>query len=93
MKQNKFDEAEPLMRRGFEVSERVLGAEHPDTLVLINTLANVLEDQGKLDEAETLFRRCLEVNERVLERVNGAEDPGTQIIINNLGNLLSCFVH
>ena len=44
------------------------GPEDRDTLVSINTLANMLMDQGKLGEAEPLFRRALESRERTLGR-------------------------
>ena len=43
-------------RRDLEGSERVLGPDHPDTLVSLNNLAVLLQAQGKLEEAEPLYR-------------------------------------
>lgn len=49
----------------------MLGAEHPDTLVSRNNLANALDSQGKHVEAEQEHRAVLAIRERVL----GAEHP------------------
>ena len=35
-----------------ETRTRVLGAEHPDTLISRNNLASVLRELGRLEEAE-----------------------------------------
>ena len=39
-----------------EGSERVLGTDHPDTLICVSNLALLLHDQGRLAEAEPLCR-------------------------------------
>ena len=44
-------QAESLHRRALEGGESQLGAQHPDTLVWVNNLANLLQQQGKLAEA------------------------------------------
>jgi len=49
-----------MNRRAREGSEKVLGAEHPDTLGSVGNLASVLRDQGKYEEAEKMNRRALE---------------------------------
>ena len=59
MDQGKFAEAEPYYREALEKRRRVLGEEHPDTLVSINNMATLLEKQGRLDEAELLQRALL----------------------------------
>ena len=81
---HRFSTAENLYRRVLRVEERVLGAEHEDTLISVNNLGSLLQEQYKLDEAEPLFRRNLEVRERVL----GVEHEDTLISVNNLGLLL-----
>ena len=53
-------EAEPLYRRALEARERVLGKEHPDTLISVNNLAGLYQAQGRYGEAEPLYRRALE---------------------------------
>ena len=44
--------AEPLLKRALEASERVLGPEHPNTLVNVNNLAKLLESKGDYPGAE-----------------------------------------
>jgi tetratricopeptide (TPR) repeat protein len=43
-----------------------LGREHPNTLIALNNLAAMLQDQGKLSEAEPLFREALRIRRAVL---------------------------
>jgi len=43
-----------------EVRERVLGKEHPDTLLSMNNLAKLLESKGDYDCSEPLYLRALE---------------------------------
>jgi hypothetical protein len=59
-------EAEPLSKRALEAQERVLGKEHPDTLISVNNLAELYTAQGRYREAEPLLKRALEARERVL---------------------------
>ena len=63
--------------------ERVLGAEHPDTLTSVNNLAALYRATGRYAEAEPLYERVLLVRERVL----GAEHPNTLTSVNNLAGL------
>jgi len=79
-----YPPAEPLLKRGLAVGERVLGPEHPDTLVSVNNLALLFESQGNYADAEPLYRRALETSERVL----GPEHPDTLASMNNLAVLL-----
>lgn len=51
----KFSEAEVYLREALEASRRVLGEEHPDTLISINNLGGLLLAQGKLAEVMTLL--------------------------------------
>ena len=43
-------------RRALERKEKVLGADHPDTLKSVGNLGNLLADKGDYDRAEQLFR-------------------------------------
>ena len=52
MAQGKLEEAEVLSRRALEGRERVLGVDHPKTLISVNNLGSLLQAQGKLEEAE-----------------------------------------
>ena len=46
--------------------ETTRGREHPETLLILSRLANLLADNGDTAAAEPLFRRLLEVQERTL---------------------------
>jgi tetratricopeptide (TPR) repeat protein len=74
-----------LYRRALEARERVLGAEHPDTLTSVNNLAALYYGQGDYGAAEPLYRRALEASERVL----GAKHPSTLAFLENLTQLLA----
>ena len=60
--------------------ERVLGADHPDTLASRNNLAGAYESAGRLQEAISLYERTLADR----ERVQGADHPDTLASRNNL---------
>ena len=51
-----------LVWRSLEGNERVLGVDHPKTLISVGNLnlGSLLKTQGKLEEAEVLKRRALE---------------------------------
>ena len=70
----------PLHRRALDSSERVLGTEHPDTLMCVNNLAGCLYALGDAAGALPLCRRALDSRERVL----GKEHPNTLTSVNNL---------
>jgi tetratricopeptide (TPR) repeat protein len=83
--QGKHPEAELHERQVLEAEERVLGREHPSTLMTKGNLARSLSGQGKHPEAEALLRQVLEAEERVL----GREHPSTLRTKCNLANSLS----
>ncbi|MDG2032135.1 MAG: tetratricopeptide repeat protein, partial [Phycisphaerales bacterium] len=67
-----------------EKSRRMLGEEHPDTLISISNMGFLLSAQGKLAEAEPYYREALEKFRRVL----GEEHPDTLVSISYTGVLL-----
>ena len=71
--QGRYAEAQELHRNTMEIEGRVLGDDHPETLLSMSYLANSLLGQGRYAEAEELQRRTLEVQRRVL----GKEHPDT----------------
>lgn len=79
-----YPASEPLVRRGLEVSERVLGPDHPDTLQCSNNLAALLHRKGDYGDAEPLYRKVLAAS----ERIRGPEHPDTLKSLNNLAALL-----
>ncbi|KDN23233.1 FxSxx-COOH system tetratricopeptide repeat protein [Amycolatopsis rifamycinica] len=70
----------PLFEQTLAGRERVLGAEHPDTLTSRNNLAGAYMSAGRLDEAIALHEQNLADYERVSE----AEHPDTLTSRNNL---------
>ncbi|KAH0552892.1 hypothetical protein GP486_006908, partial [Trichoglossum hirsutum] len=76
--------AEKISRGAVERREKVLGPEHPDTLISISILGGALEGLGKYGEAEAMHRRALEEREKVL----GPEHPFTLVGANQLGRVL-----
>jgi eukaryotic-like serine/threonine-protein kinase len=63
---------------------RVLGDEHPETLLSMANVGEYLSALGKKDEAETIDREVLEKS----RRVRGDDNPETLNCLANLGNLL-----
>ena len=49
--QGKLEEAEVLSRRALKGKERVLGTDHPSTLLTMYNLAALLEQKGDLSSA------------------------------------------
>jgi hypothetical protein len=65
--------------------ERILGAEHPDTLTSMLNLAGTLYARGDLEGAQRFEERVLETRTRLL----GPEHPDTLTSMNNLALTLS----
>jgi tetratricopeptide (TPR) repeat protein len=81
--QGRYEEAEPLIKRALEIRERMLGANHPDTAISLNSLAVIYENQGRYKEAEPLIKRALEIRERAL----GGNHPDTATSLNDLAGV------
>jgi pentatricopeptide repeat protein len=64
--QGKYAEAEAIYRQTVQLKETVLGKDHPDTLITMNSLATSLLEQGNYIEAETMYRQTLQLRQRVL---------------------------
>jgi non-specific serine/threonine protein kinase/serine/threonine-protein kinase len=70
-----------MERELLDIQRRVLGPEHPDTLMTVNDLVVTLAKEGRYAEAEKSFRELLDIQRRVL----GPEHPDTANSIYNLG--------
>ena len=77
-----WQDAEELNVQVMETRKRVLGAEHPDTLISIANLASTYRNQGRWKKAEELEVQVMKTRKRVL----GAEHPFTLISIANLAS-------
>jgi len=73
-----------MLRTALQLRREHQGNDHPDTLILINNMGALLQDQGKLDEAMPYYKEALEGSRRVL----GNDHPKTLAYINNMGALL-----
>jgi tetratricopeptide (TPR) repeat protein/tRNA A-37 threonylcarbamoyl transferase component Bud32 len=73
-----------LEQQALKERRRVLGAEHPDTLLSMGNVGAYLSALGKMDEAQTYYREALEKSRRLL----GDDNPQTLNCIANMGNLL-----
>ena len=80
-----MQEALNLAKRGFEMSKRVLGEEHPDTLASMGNLANRLSEIGQVQEALALEKCKLDARIHVL----GENHPDVLTGMYNLSNHLS----
>ena len=81
--ERQLTEAEALYRKTLELRSKVLGPEHPDTLISMNNLAILLADRGDrkwFPDASALQRIVLEVRKKVL----GEESPDTLRSMHNL---------
>ncbi len=80
-----LEEAESHHREAVEKNRRVLGDDHPETLISIDDLAVTLQNLGRYDEAEALFIEALEGMRRVL----GDDHPNTLATVGNLGQVIA----
>ena len=75
-----FGGAIEILKDAMEEAERVLGADHPDTLASCNNLAGAYQDAGRLNEAIPLHEKTLKARTRIL----GPDHPDTLASCNNL---------
>ena len=64
----------PLCEECLTKRKRVLGEDHPDTLISLNNLAGLFERKGEYDRALPLYEECLAKRKRVL----GEDHPDTK---------------
>jgi CHAT domain-containing protein/Tfp pilus assembly protein PilF len=78
-----YAKAELLLQRNLQVTEKVLGPEHPWMATSLNTLAGLYQDMGDYSKAEPLYQRALKIREKTL----GPEHPDTATGLHNLACL------
>ncbi|KAI9867924.1 MAG: hypothetical protein M1813_007746 [Trichoglossum hirsutum] len=77
--QGRFEQVETLQVQVLELRRKVLGKEHPATLVSMGSLVLTYSGQGRFEQAEALQVEALEMCKRVL----GEGHPTTQIFLEN----------
>ena len=76
-------EAERLYRQAIEQYGKLLGPDHPQTLMSVNNLASLLSEGCYNEEAERLYLQALDGYTKAL----GAEHPYSLMTLTNLANL------
>jgi CHAT domain-containing protein len=80
-----FVGAAMIVRQVLKIRERLLGPEHPDTVLSLSNLGNLLLITGDYAAAESLIRSVLSVRERVL----GEEHPDILLSVNSMAAVLA----
>jgi tetratricopeptide (TPR) repeat protein len=78
--QGRLREAEKVCMEVLEKRQRILGVEHPHTIMAASSLAMTYRDQGRWGEAEKLQVDILEQSRRIL----GVDHPDTILVAANL---------
>ena len=78
-----YKDAEPFLEKALDARRRLLGPEHPDTLMSTHAMAEMYLDTGRLPAAEKLAREALEARSRVL----GEDDRTTLATTSLLGRI------
>ncbi len=79
----RYAEAIPLAERVLAIRKEVLGPDHPDVAVTLNSLALLYQNTSDYSQAESLFRRSLSIDEKVF----GKDHPNLAIVYGNLATL------
>ncbi|PWY81718.1 TPR-like protein [Aspergillus sclerotioniger CBS 115572] len=66
----KYKEAETMLRRALQATEKGQGPEHPATLANLIRLGGSFFDQGRYQDAEIMHRRALQGSEKILGPVH-----------------------
>jgi nucleoside phosphorylase/tetratricopeptide (TPR) repeat protein len=82
--QGRYNAAEEMNHRALKGRKLLLGQKNPDTLVIMNNLAQALSKQGNYAEAERIHRQTLALREKVLS----PEHPDTLVSMSNLAKTL-----
>ena len=61
-----YDRALPMVEECLAKKKRVLGEDHPDTLMSLNGLAGLFYSKGDYDRALPMVEECLAKRKRVL---------------------------
>jgi tetratricopeptide (TPR) repeat protein len=81
--QGNYSFAEPWYLKCLEVTQKLLGQEHPDVAISLNNLAELYRSQGRYAEAEPLYVEALQMRKKLL----GQEHPDVAQSLNNLAGL------
>uniref|UniRef100_A0A8B9PLJ7 Tetratricopeptide repeat protein 19, mitochondrial n=1 Tax=Apteryx owenii TaxID=8824 RepID=A0A8B9PLJ7_APTOW len=78
---NQLPVAQKMYEKALQISSDVQGETHPQTVVLLNDLATVLDAQGRYDEAYSYVRRAADLAKET-------QHPEEHMVLNNLAAIL-----
>ncbi|NWV23850.1 TTC19 protein, partial [Origma solitaria] len=78
---NDLPVAQKMYEKALQISNDVQGETHPQSVVLMNDLATVLDAQGHLEEAHTYVRRAAEL-------ARDTQHPEEHMVLSNLAAIL-----
>ncbi|XP_071621008.1 tetratricopeptide repeat protein 19, mitochondrial isoform X2 [Heliangelus exortis] len=78
---NQLPVAQKMYEKALQISHEVQGETHPQTVVLMNDLATVLDAQGHYDEAYSCVKRAAELAKET-------QHPEEHMVLNNLAAIL-----
>jgi tetratricopeptide (TPR) repeat protein len=81
--EEKYDEAEPLLRRALITFETVLGPDSCEAALVSHELADLLTVRGRTDEARSFYERALSIRRSAL----GSDHPDVATTLHNLALL------
>ena len=81
--QGEYDKAVYWYQKARDISEHVLGLEHPDTVAIYNNIANVYHDKNDYTMALSWHKKAIEIYEKVL----GVEHLNTAASYNNIATV------
>jgi len=84
LSEGRYDEADEIERGVLAAMRRSLSAEHAETILAMNLMANIDKERGNLPEAEKLYREAMTTSRRVL----GPQNQITLVATSNLASVL-----
>jgi CHAT domain-containing protein/tetratricopeptide (TPR) repeat protein len=75
--------AEALLKRALAITEKSLGADHPDVAIILNAMGRLRYLRGETKEEEALYSRALAIAEKSL----GRDHPQVANYLNNLATI------
>ena len=79
---NSFAEAEDCFVKALQIGDRVLGAEHPEMIIVLNDLTRLYLKQGSYASAEPLLLRLLD-----LKKSKGEDHPEVATVLASLATV------
>jgi len=79
-----------LQRNQLDLSERILGKDHPTTIWCVVNMSEIFREQKKFDQAESLLREQLLLKQQLPEGdLANVPDIGILTIMSNLADVLN----